>query len=411
MMAGIKGDLPSLMFEFEDAKLGRIKVINITECRSSIAKIMTDTTYNYVITKNNQPVRAIINYGTFQEVKGTSGIRSTPSHKPPEPKTKLRGLIEVTESELKRQSVKTREKVLYKTEPGAPSSPIKPQPQRGVATELFHQPIEIKKEIPNMLNVGLSSLLATEGLELQERGVFGSGPSEISVSADELLPMPTMPDTDDLELDEGLGEGPLGGLHAEGAGSKDRESAGSDPEGPDPVGPDPGASYEETQEFEAHGDGAVEALLQTPDLREPASQEPESQESESQESELLDPKFQQSKKAEPSSASAPDDLTAEERDYFNRFKSLYSPPPLETSGSQVKNRPPSSTETSATDPLPTELSSSGAGPDATPFSLRPKGGYEPPSIQDLLKDLENQNLSHEEGRVETEMHSQQLNKK
>lgn len=50
------------MVEFEDADLGPIKVVNITEARSSIARIMSDNQYSYVITKNNKPIRILLNY-------------------------------------------------------------------------------------------------------------------------------------------------------------------------------------------------------------------------------------------------------------------------------------------------------------------------------------------------------------
>ena len=47
------------MFEFEDSKLGRVKVVNITEARSAIAAIMKDKEFNYVIMKNNKPVNYV----------------------------------------------------------------------------------------------------------------------------------------------------------------------------------------------------------------------------------------------------------------------------------------------------------------------------------------------------------------
>ena len=57
------------MFEFEDSKLGRVKILNVTEARSSIASIMNDMEFNYIITKNNKPIRVIINYDSYKKTK------------------------------------------------------------------------------------------------------------------------------------------------------------------------------------------------------------------------------------------------------------------------------------------------------------------------------------------------------
>ncbi|MDO8519037.1 MAG: hypothetical protein Q7T11_02610 [Deltaproteobacteria bacterium] len=88
------------MFEFEDSKLGRIKVISVTEARTSFATIMTDKSFNYVITKNNRPIRVIINYDTYRTQlapfsAGKMGTAAKPG------KGQLKGLIETREKELK----------------------------------------------------------------------------------------------------------------------------------------------------------------------------------------------------------------------------------------------------------------------------------------------------------------------
>lgn len=89
------------MFEFEDSKLGRIKVISITEARSAIATIMTDTEFNYVITKNNRPVRAIINYDSYR--KSQTLAQPKTSKVAAQKDSSIRGLIETRERELKNQ--------------------------------------------------------------------------------------------------------------------------------------------------------------------------------------------------------------------------------------------------------------------------------------------------------------------
>lgn len=84
-----------LMFEFEDSKLGRLKVINITEARANIASIMNDGEFNYVITKNNKPVRAIINYGDFKKSSVSKNTRFAP------PKNQVKGLLESRAADVK----------------------------------------------------------------------------------------------------------------------------------------------------------------------------------------------------------------------------------------------------------------------------------------------------------------------
>ncbi len=93
------------MFEFIDEKLGRVKVINITEARASMAMIMNDKEFNYVITKNNRPVRVIINYDTYKKsqlmtnyLKGIKGG---------ELKDPLKGLLKQKEKDLKKQVAET----------------------------------------------------------------------------------------------------------------------------------------------------------------------------------------------------------------------------------------------------------------------------------------------------------------
>lgn len=88
------------MFEFSDEKLGRFKVINITEARASMATIMGDKEFNYIVTKNNHPVRVIINYDTYKKNQTGSLFRSL---KGSEARDLLKGLIESKEKDLRRQ--------------------------------------------------------------------------------------------------------------------------------------------------------------------------------------------------------------------------------------------------------------------------------------------------------------------
>lgn len=53
------------MIEYNDKKGGKIKVANVTEARANFADVLGDTHISYVVTKNNKPVRAIIDYEDF----------------------------------------------------------------------------------------------------------------------------------------------------------------------------------------------------------------------------------------------------------------------------------------------------------------------------------------------------------
>lgn len=106
------------MFEIEDSKFGKIKVVNITEARSSMASIMTDKTYNYVITKNNRPIRIIVNFETYKKLQGGSASRGAKSQEQKESKDLIKGLIQTRDKEIKRQGSSTMGGLL---EPSAPS--------------------------------------------------------------------------------------------------------------------------------------------------------------------------------------------------------------------------------------------------------------------------------------------------
>jgi prevent-host-death family protein len=65
------------MFEFSTKSGNKIKIINVTEARGNFATILSDTTSHYIITKNNKPLRVIINYADFQTLQELLGD-STP---------------------------------------------------------------------------------------------------------------------------------------------------------------------------------------------------------------------------------------------------------------------------------------------------------------------------------------------
>lgn len=132
------------MFEFKDEKLGNVKVVNVTEARASIATMMSDREFNYVITKNNKPIRVVVNFETFKQGQMGSQSRSQKT----EAKSSLQGLIQSQEKELKRQVLQTTEakeealpKAVGDHEALPKSLPTEPKPSEPeVAEELnyFH---------------------------------------------------------------------------------------------------------------------------------------------------------------------------------------------------------------------------------------------------------------------------------
>ncbi len=104
------------MFEFEDEKLGRVKVVNVTEARSSMSSMMGDKETNYIVTKNNKPIRVVVSYETFKKAINTINPFSprSSSSKTSEIKdrdgaspmgTGLKGLIQSKEKDLKEQFI------------------------------------------------------------------------------------------------------------------------------------------------------------------------------------------------------------------------------------------------------------------------------------------------------------------
>lgn len=143
------------MFEFKDDKLGKVKVVNVTEARGSIASIMGDKESNYVITKNNRPVRVVVDYDFFRQVNSSSR-----SQKPAESKDPVKGLLQSKTEELKKQmeAAQKRRPDLFPSyfqfpdqveEPPPAEAPIIPSPieERPVAEE-----VAVEAEAPQLID-------------------------------------------------------------------------------------------------------------------------------------------------------------------------------------------------------------------------------------------------------------------
>lgn len=90
------------MFDFEDSKFGRVRIISVTEARANIAAIMADTECNYVITKNNKPVRAIVSYEVFKKSPKSEARPLRPS----ENSESIKGILENRSKDLKQTDQK-----------------------------------------------------------------------------------------------------------------------------------------------------------------------------------------------------------------------------------------------------------------------------------------------------------------
>lgn len=56
------------MFEFDNNKSGKVKVLNVTEARAHFSELLGDLSAHYVITKNNKPLRVVISYQEYQQI-------------------------------------------------------------------------------------------------------------------------------------------------------------------------------------------------------------------------------------------------------------------------------------------------------------------------------------------------------
>jgi len=145
------------MFEFDDSKFGKIKVVNITDARSSMASIMNDRTCSYVITKNNRPIRVVVNFETFRRLQGTPS-RSSKTQDQKENKDTIKGLIQTRDKDIKSRrqpamggllepSTQTKEvktKEIVKTEevvqkPAPPPPPPTQEPKEPPPTDDYFQ--------------------------------------------------------------------------------------------------------------------------------------------------------------------------------------------------------------------------------------------------------------------------------
>lgn len=93
------------MFEFDNNKTGKVKVLNVTEARANFSDLLSDLSAHYVITKNNKPLRVVISYSEYQqiskwikendiELEVDSSIKDAPKTRKKPQKTRVKGLLE-----------------------------------------------------------------------------------------------------------------------------------------------------------------------------------------------------------------------------------------------------------------------------------------------------------------------------
>jgi len=145
------------MIEYDEDKLGKIKVLNVTEARANFSNVLKDGSRYYVITKNNKPIRAIINYEDFEALKGFvergeytpelketfSGLDFTPRKKR---KSRVKGMLSEN-TELSDQ---------IKQKPPLPG--LKPKKKKAVAKKPESKPkkkeVAVSEEIQQAINGG-----------------------------------------------------------------------------------------------------------------------------------------------------------------------------------------------------------------------------------------------------------------
>lgn len=200
------------MFEYKDDKLGTIKVLNVTEARANFATVLGDAQAHYIITKNNKPLRVIIDYKEYEILKQRlkeGAIVAEPTQrveqenieikKRKRSKSRVKGLLEnsmphTKESEEIEQKVRVGQKEDYRKQAAAqavssfeqaPESPVKKSPQPVVERQPIQTEPVVKKQ-------------AAPVIEKEE--------DEVSIQAEALLGGEEGDyfQTDDLDSDEDL---------------------------------------------------------------------------------------------------------------------------------------------------------------------------------------------------------------
>lgn len=97
------------MLEYQDKKFGKVKLVTVTEARANFAQLLQDKDTHYIITKNNKPIRVIVNYQAFEDLHNQVTLQSSNLTQEKDKKEKkssqhLSGLLEERSEELKTQN-------------------------------------------------------------------------------------------------------------------------------------------------------------------------------------------------------------------------------------------------------------------------------------------------------------------
>ena len=122
------------MIEYHDDKLGKVKVLNVTEARANFASVLKDADFHYIITKNNRPIRIIVDFEEFERL--TSDVQGVESDYEPtndftkkltggkKAKNRVPGLLNKSyELTKKHEEEKAKEKKVHKPVTEDPYSP------------------------------------------------------------------------------------------------------------------------------------------------------------------------------------------------------------------------------------------------------------------------------------------------
>lgn len=184
------------MIEYTDDKIGKVKVVSVTEARANFATVLRDESSHYVITKNNKAVRVIIGYQEYERLRrgiqakglaleesGLAEARIIEKRAAKQPHA-----VKTKKSSKNRVPGMLRESMSLSKTKERPAASAPPMPTAGESQELLPpQPQEPQEKIAKNHRAEVQSLLTDrEGLDY-----FSSSDGE---AEDEVLPVPEAPE-------------------------------------------------------------------------------------------------------------------------------------------------------------------------------------------------------------------------
>jgi prevent-host-death family protein len=340
------------MIEYIDEEKGTVKVINVTEARANFANILGDRGSHYVITKNNKPLRVIVDYDEFERLRRSPQTASKKAAPEKAESNHTKQLITNNNDDLIQRGKKERGIVrglietninLYQTEKAKKKT--RPAPKPAPKASLFE----------DLLGDNVPDYFSEEVV------------SDSVVFEEEFLPEPVLEDVMETQDEDYFTASDEIDVEESTNGLSDYEIV--ETQESETTVQDMGYDFEDSEEINLG--------------------------SEKIESEQIEPEQQKPKEIK---------RTPEEEEYFNKYKKLYEG--FSEEATQAKTAPSYVSEED--DMIISEKRKMLARRKAQQENLAAKkqntresvqGDTEPPSLKDLLMDLESEKLSGED--VET----------